>query len=260
MLPDYAPTFWLCAVPAVMMFGMAKGGFGTGIGVIATPLLTLAIPATDAVAILLPLLIIADLFAVNQYRMNFHRRSIKLLLPGAFFGIAIGGIFFSFFRGNERILQVAIGVLALWFVLFQVFRAIIVGALEKRRPRAFEGILMGAISGFTSTLAHAGGPPAVMHLLPQKFPRDLFVGTMVIYFAVVNMVKLIPYQALGLLKVGNLTTIIVLAPLTYVGVRLGIYLNRRFTDLWFNRMVYTILVFTGLQLVTGQNIIAMLLR
>jgi uncharacterized membrane protein YfcA len=74
------------------------------------------------------------------------------------------------------------------------------------------------------------------------------------------MVKLIPYQALGLLKVGNLTTIIVLAPLTYVGVRLGIYLNRRFTDLWFNRVVYAILVFTGLQLVTGQNIITMLFR
>jgi hypothetical protein len=117
---------------------------------------------------------------------------------------------------------------------------------------------MGAISGFTSTLAHAGGPPVAMYLLPQKFPRDLFVGTTVIYFAVVNLVKLIPYHTLGLLRVGDLATIMILAPLTYVGVRLGIYLNRRFTDLWFNRLVYTILFLTGVQLVLGKNMIAML--
>jgi uncharacterized membrane protein YfcA len=148
--------------------------------------------------------------------------------------------------------------LALWFVLFQAFRAIILGVLEKRGPYAVEGILMGAISEFTSTLAHAGGPPLVMYLLPQKFPRDLFVGTTVIFFAVINLVKLVPYHALGLLKMGNLMTIMFLAPLTYVGVRLGIYLNRRFTDLWFDRVVYTILFLTGLQLVLGQNIITML--
>lgn len=241
-----------------MIFGMAKAGFGSGIGVVATPLLAMTIPVTNAVALLLPLLIIADVFSVNHYRMNFDRRNIKLLLPGAFLGIAIGGFFFGSFRGNERILRFAIGFLALWFVLFQTFRAVILGVLERRRPRAFEGILMGTISGFTSTLAHAGGPPIAMYLLPQRFPRDLFVGTTVIYFAVVNLVKLIPYHALGLLRVGDLTTIMLLAPLTYVGVRLGIYLNRRFTDLWFNRVVYTILLLTGVQLVLGKNIIRML--
>ncbi len=257
MLPDYPLAFWFCAVLAVMIFGIAKAGFGSGIGIVATPLLTLTIPVTDAVALLLPLLIITDVFSVNHYRMNFNRRSIKLLLPGAFLGIAIGGFFFSSFRGNQRILQFAIGVLALWFVVFQASRTIILGVLEKRRPRAFEGILMGTISGFTSTLAHAGGPPIAMYLLPQRFPRDLFVGTTVIYFAVVNLVKLIPYHTLGLLRVDNLTTIMLLAPLTYVGVRLGIYLNRRFTDLWFNRVVYTILFLTGVQLVLGKNIVAM---
>jgi uncharacterized membrane protein YfcA len=258
MLPDYPPAFWLCAVVAIIVFGISKAGFGGGIGVIATPLVSLTIPVTDAVALLLPLLLIADAFSISHYRLHFNRRSIKLLLPGAFLGIAIGGFFFGSFRGNERILQIAVGVVALWFVLFQVLRALILGILEKRRPGAFEGILMGALSGFSSTLAHAGGPPFTMYLLPQKLPRDLYVGTAVIFFAVLNLLKLIPYHALGLLRVGNLTTIMILGPLTYVGVRLGIYLNRRFTDLWFNRAVYAILVFTGLQLVSGKNIIAML--
>ena len=258
MLPDYPPAFWLCAVLAMMIFGISKAGFGGGIGVIATPLVSLTIPVTDAVALLLPLLILADVFSISHYRMNFHRRSISLLLPGALLGVAIGGFFLGSFRGNEWILRIAIGVLALWFVLFQALRAMIVGMMEKRRPRALKGILMGALSGFTSTLAHAGGPPFTMYLLPQKLPRDLYVGTAVIFFSVVNLLKLIPYHALGLLRVGNLSTIIILGPLTYVGVRLGIYLNRRFNDLWFNRAIYAILVFTGLQLVSGKNIITML--
>ena len=203
MLPDYPPAFWLCAVLAMIIFGISKAGFGGGIGVIATPLVSLTIPVTDAVALLLPLLIITDVFSISHYRMHFHRRSIKLLLPGALLGVAIGGLFLSFFRGNERVLQIAIGVVALWFVLFQTLRAIILGMLEKRRPRVSKGVLMGALSGFTSTVAHAGGPPFTMYLLPQKFPRDLYVGTAVIFFAVVNLVKLIPYHALGFLRVGN---------------------------------------------------------
>ena len=142
MLPDYPPTFWFCAVAAVVIFGIAKAGFGSGIGIVATPLLSLTIPVTDAVGLLLPLLIITDVFSVNHYRMRFSRRSIKLLLPGALLGIAIGSLFFSSFRDNERILRFAIGVLALWFVLFQAFRAMILGVLEKRRPHATKGILM----------------------------------------------------------------------------------------------------------------------
>lgn len=259
MLPDYPTAFWFCAVVAVTFIGIAKTGFSGGVGVISTPLMALTIPVADAAALLLPLLIICDVFAVKHYWNRFNRRNVKLLLPGAVLGIAVGSFFFGYFRNNQRILQVMIGLLALLFVLFQAFRAAILGALEKRQPPAAEGILMGAISGFTSTLAHAGGPPVAIYLLPQKLPRDLFMGTTVIFFAVVNLIKLIPYTSLGLLRAGNLTTIILLAPLTYVGVKLGIYLNKRSTDLWFNRVVYTILLLTGLQLTLGRNLLGILL-
>ena len=116
---------------------------------------------------------------------------------------------------------------------------------------------MGAVSGFTSTLAHAGGPPVTIYLLPQKLPREIFVGTTVVFFAAVNQMKLIPYIGLDLLTIGHLGTIVVLAPLSYVGVRIGILLNSRFTDLWFNRLVYTVLLLTGIQLILGQSLIAL---
>ena len=255
MMPDYPTEFWFFAAAAVVFVGIAKAGFGGGVGMIATPLMALTIPVADAAAIMLPLLIVCDVFSVYHYRMRFDRRSIKLLLPGAVVGIAIGAFFFGYFSDNERVLQVGIGVLAVIFVLFQFLRAIIFGLLEKRRPHIAEGLLMGAASGFTSTLAHAGGPPVTIYLLPQKMPRDLFVGTTVIFFASINQIKLIPYYGLGLLHVGHLMTIAMLAPLSFIGVRLGLYLNRRFSEVWFNRVVYTILLLTGIQLILGKSLI-----
>lgn len=254
----YPPEFWYLASFAVVFIGIAKAGFGGGAGMVGTPLIALAVPVTDAAALLLPLLIVCDVFSVWHYRGGFERRSAFLLAAGALVGIAVGAFFFRTFSDNERVLQVGLGILAVGFVAFQVSRALISGYLEAHRPRAAEGVAMGAAAGFLSTLAHAGGPPVTMYLLPQKLERSLFVGTTVIFFAIVNAVKLIPYVGMGLLRSEHLATIALLAPLSFVGVRLGIALNRRFSDRWFNRVVYTILLLTGIQLIAGTNVVALL--
>ena len=258
MVPDYPLTFWLCAVVAIVFVGIAKAGFGGGIGIVATPLMAMSIPVTDAVALLLPLLMVCDVFAVKHYRTHFDRRSVKLLLPGAVLGIAVGSFFFGRFIDDQRVLQVGIGVLALGFVLFQILRRIILGALAGHRPQVAEGVLLGALSGFASTLVHAGAPPVSIFLLPQQLPRDLFVGTTVIFFAALNLLKVLPYYSLDLFTAKVLTTTLILSPLSYVGVKLGIYLNRRFTDLWFNRVVYFILTLMGAQLILGKNLLTLL--
>lgn len=258
MLPDYPTFFWVLAVISVVFVGIAKAGFGGGVGILATPLMALTIPVADSAAILLPLLIVCDVFAVAHYWRTFDRRSVKLMLPGAVVGIGVGAFFFGYFSSNERMLQVGLGTLSLVFVLFQVLRALIMGALSKRHPHAAEGVLMGAMSGFTSTLAHAGGPPATIYLLPQKLERSIFVGTTVMFFAAINQIKLIPYLGLGILRTEHLMVIAILAPLSYVGVKIGIFLNKRFTDVWFNRIVYTILFITGVQLILGQSLVRMM--
>ncbi len=255
-LPDYPPEFWIAASIAVILVGIAKAGFGGGPGLLATPLIALTIPVADAAALLLPLLIIADIFSVRHYRHEFDKTSLKVLLPGAIIGIAIGGFFFGFFSDNERVLQIGIGLLALVFVAFQLGRAFIFGAIEGRRFPTPIGSLLGGVAGFTSTLAHAGGPPVVIYLLPQKMARNVFVGTTVLIFMTINLVKLIPYSMLGLLRVGNLLTIVILAPLIYVGVRLGIYLNKHFSEKWFNVVIYTLLVLTAIQLILGRSILS----
>jgi hypothetical protein len=260
LIPDHSILFWISAVCAVTLVGISKAGFGAGVGVVTTPLMALTISVADAAALLLPLLILCDIVAVYSYGWNFHRRSIKLLMPGALIGIAVGSLFFGFFIGMDHVMRVGIGVLAIIFVIFQATRAYILGALKERRPHAAEGVLMGAVAGFTSTLAHAGGPPIAIYLLPQKLSPSLYVGTAVIFFAIVNAVKLLPYWSLGMLKVGNIATIAMLAPLTYVGVKLGLYLNNRFSQKWFDRVVYGVLFLSGLQLLGVDKLVALLFK
>lgn len=256
-IPDYPTVFWLTATAAVLLAGISKGGFGSGIGVAATPLMALTISAAEAAALLLPLLLVADGFALRHYYWRFDKPSLIQLLTGAIAGICLGWFFFGYFSSSEHILKLGIGILALAFVLFQLFRALLIGSAAQRAPQPGQGVFWGMVSGFTSTIAHVGGPPVLMHLLPQKLPRDIFVGTTVIFFTVVNLVKLIPYTHLGLLRLENLTVVLLLAPLAYVGVKIGVILNRRFSDLWFNRVIYFVLTLTALQLIAGRNILQM---
>lgn len=258
-LLEYPAAFWYTAVVALLLVGIGKAGFAGGVGIVATPLLALTIPVADAAALLLPLLMIMDLFSVWHYWRTFDRPSIGLMLPGAVLGIAIGGFFFGYFSDNERMLRFGIGVLALIFLAFQLGRKVILGALSQHRPPAVAGVLLGGLSGFTSTLAHAGGPPAIIYLLPQKLPRNIFVGTSVLFFAVVNWIKVIPYSYLGLWQTGDILVVLLLSPLCFLGVRLGVYLNGRISELWFSRVVYTLLLLTGVQLVLGRNLLALVL-
>jgi uncharacterized membrane protein YfcA len=250
--------FWLTAVLAIILIDISKAGFGGGTGLIATPLLALTIPVAEAAALLLPLLIIADIFSIYYHWRNIDRSIIRLMVPAAIVGIIIGAFFFGFFSQNERILKVGIGVLSVAFVIFEIFRTQIFDRLKEARPSPTTGIFFSTLAGFTSTLAHAGGPPATIYLLPLRLSRQVFVGTTIAFFTAVNLIKLIPYSYLGLLRLGNLTTILVLAPLAFVGVKIGVFLNGRFTDKWFNRIIYTILFLTGLQLILDQNLLNLL--
>ena len=257
-LPEYPTLFWVTAVFAMLLIGISKAGFGGGVGAIATPVLALTISVADAAAILLPILIVADLFSLRHYWNVYDRNSIKLMIPGAIVGILLGAVFFGYFSDNERTLKMILGVVSLLFVVYQVARTLIFGALLKSKPPAWAGVLLGGVAGFTSTLAHAGGPPATIYLLPQQLPRNIFVGTSVIFFFSLNIMKLIPYSMLGLLRMGNIGTVLVLAPLTFVGVQLGVWLNRRFSDRYFTYLIYALLLLTGIELVSGVSVIHLL--
>ena len=252
-----SPLFWLIAVTAVTFVGISKGGFGGGVGIIATPLMALAMSVSDAAALLLPILIAADMMNAYHYRNDWDKENVKLLIPAGIVGVAIGGFFFTSLAGNDRAMKVGIGLLALLFVLYQAGRAYFAGQLEQYKPTRAAGIGLGMASGFTSTLVHAGGPPLTMYLLPQKLPRNVHVATFQIYITVINLVKLIPYIWLGLLNIGNLTTALILIPCAFIGLLIGQWLNRNFNDKGFQIFIYILLFATGIQLVLGRSLLSL---
>jgi uncharacterized protein len=244
LAPIADPAFYLVAVAAVLLVGISKGGFGGG-GLFAVPAMALIVPPAQAAAIMLPILLIMDGVGVHAYRRRFDRGAMLVMLPGAVLGIAAGG--FAFGLLDPDAMRLLIGALALGFVAWEVLGR---GRLRPpARPRTWLGALCGAISGFTSTIAHAGGPPAALYLLPLRLDKTVFVGSTVIFFGLVNLMKLVPYALLGQFTTVNLATSLVLAPLAPLGVRLGVRLHHRISQATFYPIIYGIVALTGAKLI-----------
>lgn len=108
--------------------------------------------------------------------------------------------------------------------------------------------MWSTLSGFTSFVSHAGGPPMMIYLLPKQLEKAVLVGTLTILFTVINYTKLIPYALLGQLSADNLATAAVLAPIAPLGVKLGAWLHDRIDEKLFYRLSYGFLLLTGLKL------------
>ena len=242
MLQD--PIFYLFAGVAVIIVGISKSGFGSGLGMLGVPLMALVIPPAQAAAIMLPLLCVMDIFNVVHYRSRSDRANLVILIPAGLLGILLGTFTFGYLSdANMRIL---IGVISILFVGNFLF-----GKRDGGRqagPSRIKGSIWGTVAGFVSYGVHAGGPPVNMYLLPQKLNKTIFVGTTVIFFAIVNYVKLIPYALLGQLNVDNLLTSLILAPLVPLGVWLGIKLHDRVNEKLFYNLAYFFLLATGVKL------------
>lgn len=250
------PWFYLLAAPVVLLVGLSKGGFGGGLGTLAVPLLALMVDPRLAAAILLPILCAMDLFSVWSFRRSWDRLNVKILLPGALLGTLAGAL--TFHITNADMIRVLVGVLALYFVGHYVWGLRLLQQAQPRSANIVRGSFWGAVAGYVSYIAHAGGPPVSIYLLPQHMPKVTLVGTTVIFFAIINFVKLIPYVWLGQLDSDTLLTSIILMPLAPVGVLLGVYLLHRVSDKWFYWSCYGFLLVAGIKLVYegGSNLIA----
>jgi uncharacterized membrane protein YfcA len=237
------PWFYAAAIPAVLLVGIAKGGFGSGAGIFATPLMALTIPIPQAAAIMLPILIVMDAVGLWAYRGKFRRESLGLLLAGGVLGIVLGALAFRYF--SDAWTRVALGVISVGFVLhYYYFR----GATRVSNPSRASGLFWSATSGLTSTIAHAGGPPLSIYLLPLRLEKSVLVGTTIVFFAVINVVKLVPYAWLDLFDGRNLSTSAALAPLAPVGIFMGYQMMRRVDEVLFYRICYALLLVVGMRL------------
>jgi uncharacterized protein len=247
------PLFYATAIPAVLIIGISKAGFGSAFGSLAVPLMALTITVPQATAILLPVLCVMDALGLRAYWGQADWKMLRLLLPAGMVGIVLGWVFFN--RVDPKYLGALVGATAIAFVALRSWqgnkarRDNTQGGLPSYTAPNWVGRICAVGSGFTSFIAHAGGPPMSIYTIPQKLNPVTFAATMTVFFACINLSKWWPYHTLGLLRMDYLSTSLVLIPLGAVGNYLGLHLAKTMNPAIFYKIVNVALLSSGAKLI-----------
>lgn len=221
---------------------------------IVVPLFAQFRPARNVVALMLPLLFSTDVFSLGHYWKQWHRKSVWQLLPGAVIGILLASFILNDL--SDEHLKKVIGGIACLFAILEFVRS------KRKRTKVSEetneetrisfktwhGVLLGALAGIFSTLAHMAGPVLVMYLLPQRLGNRTFVATTTILYFFINLTKIPAYIQLGLFSTEIIIEALALLPFIGLGVQVGVYLNSKFSERNFSRIVLFVLFATGIHL------------
>ncbi|KLK90584.1 membrane protein [Microvirga vignae] len=240
---DVSLTFYAVAIPAAMLVGLAKGGLPV-VGMVSVPLLALVTSPLEAAGLLLPIYVITDMFGLWFYRRDYDPRNLKILTPAAIAGVGVGWATASFV--TEASVAVLVGSVGIAFCLNNWLRR---HAPIKPQPADVgRGLFWGALSGFTSFVSHAGGPPYQLYVLPQRLEKMIYAGTTTILFAIINATKLVPYWALGQLSPASLRSSALLVPAGILATLVGVRLVRIIPEREFFVVVQTGLLLLSLRL------------
>ncbi len=238
-----------CVAGAALIIGIAKAGFGGGIGVMAVPLMAVAVPTEQTIGVILPILIFADLFAVTHHRGNESRSHVRWLLTGAVLGILMGTLAIWWLQQSHRLnfaLNLIIGSMCLIFVGIQCYR-LAGGHVPRVSTRPIAGRIAGTLAGFVSTLTHAAGPVISIYLLEQRLPKKMLVGTAVMFAFAGNLMKLPTYLGFQLINPNTLLQSLWCLPLVPLGTLIGFWMHKRI-----NERAFTIIMYLGAAAAAGN--------
>jgi uncharacterized membrane protein YfcA len=237
------PYFYWVTIPAVLLLGISKSGFGAGFGSLAVPMMALAVTVPQAAAILMPVLLLMDLLGMAAFRRDFDWPLLRFLLPWGLVGIVIGTVLFKLLEA-----KVVAGIVGGFTLVFLAQRLLFPPKADSPPPPRWLGAILTATSGFTSFIAHAGGPPVNAYMIPLRLSPIRFTATMAFFFFVINLAKWLPYAWLGLLDWRNFATSLVLLPIAPIGVWVGVRLARRISQRLFYQILYLGMFLTGIKL------------
>ncbi len=243
----WEPHVLALAIPAVLIAGVSKGGFGSGASFAGATLLALVLEPAVALGIMLPLLMVIDLTTLRPFWGKWSWRDAQLLVIGSVPGIALGALLLGW--ANDDVLRILIGTVALLFVAYQLAAG---RGWIPRRTEPFSngvGLAAGAVSGFTSFVSHAGGPPVAIYLLAQGIKKTAYQATTVLVFWIINLLKFGPYLALGAFGGGTWHAVLVLTPFAILGAWIGIKAHHMVPEGPFFRLAYILLTATGAKLI-----------
>jgi uncharacterized membrane protein YfcA len=235
--------FYAVAVPAVLLMGISKSGFGAGFGSLAVPMLAMAVTVPQAAAILMPVLLVMDLLGLAAFRREFDRPLLRFLLPYGLLGTLIGTLSFKILDA-----RIVAGIVGAFTLLFLAQRLAFPPKADSPPPPRWVGAILTVISGFTSFIAHAGSPPINAYAIPLKLAPLRYAATMSVFFFFLNLAKWVPYAWLGLLDLRSFGTSLMLLPLAPIGVWVGVRVAKRISPVLFYRLLYLGMFLTGSKL------------
>ena len=237
--------FFFTVVPAIILFGISKSGLGGSIALISIPLMTISMPLTTALGIILPILIFSDFIATYKYRKEFDLETLKLIVPFAAIGIIIGSFTFSYF--SEELLKFIIGLMGFFFAGHYFFFK--KNKKAKSEKNLLKGGICSTVAGFTSFSVHAGGTPTSIYLLPLRMKKEIYVGTRIIFFTFVNLIKLPLYINLSMMNFETFKQSLILFPVALIGILIGYQLLKIIEEKLFYNILYALIFVTSSKLI-----------
>ncbi|MBT1064138.1 sulfite exporter TauE/SafE family protein [Bowmanella sp. Y26] len=244
MLMDMDPFSLGLIALVVVLTGISKSGFAGALGIFSVPLLLLVLSPQQALGLMLPLLLLADMFSLKSYWRQWDSARLRVLLPGVAIGLLLGSLLLGHLP--TLWLQGLIGSLSCLFALRYLLGRHLRGAWLASRPA---GLVLASASGLSSTLLHAGGPPLMMHLLSLILPSATLVATSAVVYAGMNVAKLLPFVYYGVLDWHLVGLALVFFPLTWLGNRLGLWLRTRLNHRVFMGILHGLLLLMGIKLI-----------
>ena len=234
----------LIALAAIFLIAFMKGAFGGGFAIVGIPLLSIGMDPVTAGGLLAPLFIAMDLAALRYWKPStWSKPDLVRLLPGLVIGIGLG---YGLFRLlDHRAIAIVMALVTLLFVGLWLAR----GAEVAIRPRSTsKAVAAGLASGVTTMVAHSGGPPLAMYLLPLGLSKEVYAGTTSLFFTVGNALKAGPWLLLMKPDASLWILMAICLPAIPAGVWLGWRLHARLDQRQIYRACYGLLVVTALKL------------
>lgn len=234
----------LVAFAGVFLISFMRGAFGGGFAIVGIPLLSTVMDPVTAGGLLAPLFIAMDLYALRYWKpTTWSKPDLVLLLPGLVTGIGFGYLLFRAL--DHRAIAIVMAVVTLAFVGLWLWRGGDATPHPRSRPKA---VAAGFTSGITTMVAHSGGPPLAMYLLPLGLSKEIYAGTTSLFFTIGNATKLVPW----LLLVQLAPTVWALMAICLFAIPAGVWLGWRLNGALDQRQVYracyVLLVATSLKL------------
>lgn len=256
MMASAPVFFWALALTAVIAVAISKSGFGGALGSLSVPILLFVLPPKAALGVMLPLFLLIDVWVVYVWRRMLDRRILLIMCLFGLLGQLVGWLLFDYL--SDALLTGLIGGVAVITALNYLRRRIWPGkrttteiaAIVTRRiwQRSF---LWCGLSGVSSFVSLSGGIPAQVFLLPHGLARQAFVGTLCVYFFVINLAKIPFYFEVGMFSNQTMVVSALLIPVIPVGVFIGRWLNARMSDRIFYHISHAILLVMGAKLIYG---------